>query len=704
MLTPLPDVYAHQSAEDDVSPAVLWLLAGFAVLALLYGVGWQGGWLWHATMLALLLCGCAAYPTEGSAHPPQALACETVLLGLWLSAAIHQGYPLPTLLGWLSPLFLLMAIRLWNDLAHWQQARRHPRAPAWRPTPRALTRPAPVSVRREQPRRADAFLDRVQAQALAQVQDERAHALQQARATYPAVTTSARLDHLVGMAALKAQLLEVGNAIVASRHSGRAPRNGVLLYGEPGNGKTRFAEALAGSLGLRFLAVSFGDVGSRWVNQSAEQLKAIFVAARSQAPCLLFLDEVEAMLADRRQLSSADSESAKTTQVLLTELVAIRQHGVVVVAATNYRDRLDSAAIRDGRFDYKIAIPSPDTAAIVAIVQAGFADECRQTGRTSRVTIDADALASAARRWHGFSAARCDSIGRELAQQARQQRLTVLGTPQLAAALRQVQGNAGRLPASAPSLADLALADGTGASLHSLVTRMRHVAQLETLGASLPAGVLFAGVTRAGKTTAAKALAHTADWAFLATTGTDLLQSADALETLFRQAADCRPCVLFIDEADDLLANRQWGRHSEWTNKFLTLMDGSEHKPQEVLVVVATNYPEQLDPAVLGGGRLTEKILFTVASASQLTTTLTQWLQQLRLPLATDVTHSWLQQQLRGYAIGNLTAILQTVVNAVAARAFHGGDRRIQRADVIAAQHSVDVAASPTVAAEAFHD
>src|SRR5690606_37293577 len=118
-------------------------------------------------------------------------------------------------------------------------------------------------------------------------------------------------------------------------------RNGVLLYGEPGTVKTMFAEALAGELRLPYLAVNIGSVASRWVNQSTEQLMEVFAAARRQAPCVLFLDEFDSLAPDRATMTQSGGEESRLVNAMLAELTSIRGTKVVVVAATNYRNRCD---------------------------------------------------------------------------------------------------------------------------------------------------------------------------------------------------------------------------------------------------------------------------------------------------------------------------------------------------------------------------
>jgi SpoVK/Ycf46/Vps4 family AAA+-type ATPase len=140
-----------------------------------------------------------------------------------------------------------------------------------------------------------------------------------------------------------------------------------LLYGPPGCGKTFVARALAGELGARFATVSLADVLDMWLGQSERNLQALFRAARQAAPCVLFLDELDA-LGQRRSL--ARSPGIRTTvNQLLTELdgVGSDNEGVYVLAATNHPWDVDPALRRPGRLDRTLLVLPPDAEAREAI-------------------------------------------------------------------------------------------------------------------------------------------------------------------------------------------------------------------------------------------------------------------------------------------------------------------------------------------------
>lgn len=143
--------------------------------------------------------------------------------------------------------------------------------------------------------------------------------------------------------------------------------NGVLLYGPPGTGKTYITEALAGELDYNYIEAQASDITSSLVGEAAENMSEMFEVARDNQPCLLFMDEIEAIAAERSGGSQKTmSESQMITQ-FLTEMSETKGEDVVVVSATNLPDEIDGAAWR--RFDERIEVPPPDATARGAILR-----------------------------------------------------------------------------------------------------------------------------------------------------------------------------------------------------------------------------------------------------------------------------------------------------------------------------------------------
>src|SRR5205823_14887773 len=184
-----------------------------------------------------------------------------------------------------------------------------------------------------------------------------------------------RLADVGGMDAVK-QRLEVAflgpmrNPELA-RLYGKSLAGGLLLYGPPGCGKTFVARAVAGELGARFYAVSLADILDHYLGDTEKNVQAIFDTARRNAPCVLFLDEVDAIGHRRSRIGSGWTGLRSAVNQLLAELdsVGADNEGVFVLAATNHPWDVDPALRRPGRFDRTILVLPPDPGAREAILR-----------------------------------------------------------------------------------------------------------------------------------------------------------------------------------------------------------------------------------------------------------------------------------------------------------------------------------------------
>jgi AAA+ superfamily predicted ATPase len=177
---------------------------------------------------------------------------------------------------------------------------------------------------------------------------------------------------------------------------GKSLRGGLMLFGPPGCGKTYIARALAGELDARFISVGLADVLDMWLGESEKRIKELFRAAREHSPCVVFLDEVDALGQKRTHLTHHAAQRGVVNQ-LLSELDGASggNEGVYVLAATNQPWDVDPALLRPGRLDRMVLVLPPDRDARVAILTSKLA------GRP----VDAVDLNSIAVKTEGFSGA-----------------------------------------------------------------------------------------------------------------------------------------------------------------------------------------------------------------------------------------------------------------------------------------------------------
>jgi len=172
------------------------------------------------------------------------------------------------------------------------------------------------------------------------------------------------------------------------KHMGATPPKGILLYGPPGTGKTLLAKAVATESEANFISVKGPEFLSKWVGESEKAVRETFRKARQAAPCVIFLDEIDA-IAPVRGTSSDSGVTERVISQILTEMDGLESlHNVVVIAATNRPDIMDPALMRPGRFDRLVYVPPPGLEARKEILRI------HTKGKPLDDDVDLDKLAS----------------------------------------------------------------------------------------------------------------------------------------------------------------------------------------------------------------------------------------------------------------------------------------------------------------------
>jgi cell division protease FtsH len=192
-----------------------------------------------------------------------------------------------------------------------------------------------------------------------------------------------------------------------TRLGGRIPK-GVLLVGPPGTGKTLLARAIAGEAGAPFFSISGSDFVEMFVGVGASRVRDLFVQGKKNAPCIIFIDEIDAVGRHRGAgLGGGHDEREQTLNALLVEMDGFETNeGVILVAATNRPDVLDPALLRPGRFDRRVVVPRPDVKGREGILKV----HTRKVPTADDVSIDV-----LARQTPGFAGADLENLVNEAA-------------------------------------------------------------------------------------------------------------------------------------------------------------------------------------------------------------------------------------------------------------------------------------------------
>jgi len=466
-----------------------------------------------------------------------------------------------------------------------------------------------------------------------------------------------------------------------------APK-GLLLYGPPGTGKTMLAKAVAGETDAHFIPLSGPEIMSKFYGESEANIRGVFKEAEENAPSIIFIDEIDA-IAPKRSEVTGEVERRVVAQ-LLSLMDGLESRGqVVVIAATNRPNSIDPALRRGGRFDREIEIGVPD--------RQGRMDILQIHSRGMPLAEDVE-LEKIARITHGFVGADIATLVKEAAMSALRTILPKINweeetvPPEVLQdievkqedfdnALAMVEPSAMReVFVESPDIKweEIGgLEDAIQQLKEAVEWPLKYPEVFEAAGIDPPKGILLYGPPGTGKTLLAKAVATESEANFISIKGPEVMskwvgESEKAVREIFRKARQSAPCIVFMDEIDSITPKRGGSHDSGATERvvsqLLTEIDGLS-KLKNVIVIMASNRPDIIDPAILRPGRTDRYVVIDVPNLKARKEIFK--IHTRKMPLADDVDINELAKIADGFSGADIAAAAKEA-GMLAVREFIG--------------------------------
>jgi len=454
------------------------------------------------------------------------------------------------------------------------------------------------------------------------------------------------------------------------------PPKGVLLHGPPGCGKTLMARAVANETAAYFTHITGPEIMGKFYGESEGRLRSVFEEAKTNAPAILFIDEIDAIAPKREEMGGEKQVERRVVAQLLALMDGLESRGeIIVIGATNIPNSLDLALRRPGRFDREIAISIPDQKGRLEILQI------HTRGMPLAQDIDLDKLSQIT---HGFVGADLEALCREAAMNALRKIMpsidfqldeipyeTLLQLEvtmnDFGEALKEVEPSAIREVFVEVPNVNWENVGGLGEVKQKLIEAVEWPLRYPDLfleaNVNPSKGILLSGSPGTGKTLVAKALANESEVNFISIKGPELMskyigESERGVREVFRKAKQASPCILFFDEFDSLVPERGLGDSSQVTERvisqFLTELDGLEEL-KGVLVLAATNRKDLIDSAILRPGRFDFALEFPLPDEKA-----RQEIFEIHIrgkPLASNISLEALAQETEGLAGSDIEVI-----------------------------------------------
>jgi len=472
---------------------------------------------------------------------------------------------------------------------------------------------------------------------------------------------------------------------------------GILLHGTPGTGKTHMAKCLAGELDIKYAEIDIGDLESKFLGEGVENIKRLFEEARDQQPAVVFIDELDAIAADRDSSSGMHEDKKRMVNQLLQEVSSANDTDVdvLVLAATNRPDVVDDAMLRSGRFGTKIEIPLPDADSRWAIFEHELPDAHEQITRERFVQETSSFTASDV-------VDVIDRAGRRAATRStnnnQQPQITEEDIFAAIEALSDEQSRIGDYIEASPDVAfdDIVGMGGLKDVLYDrIIDPLEHPDEYEEFGINVERGFLLYGPPGTGKTHIARCLAGELDVNYVRVSASDLVskwigEGAQNVADLFEEARAHQPTLAFIDEIDAIAGDRnrhQTNSERQMVNQLLDEISQVMDHDDDVIVVGATNRLNAVDDALLRAGRLGEQIKIPAPNAE---TRIKLFESQIGAPFG-DLDGTWIAEQTEGFVASDVVELAEETGRVALRRSRDDGEPdHILQADIDVALEKMD--------------
>jgi SpoVK/Ycf46/Vps4 family AAA+-type ATPase len=476
-----------------------------------------------------------------------------------------------------------------------------------------------------------------------------------------------------------------------AKQFGIEPPRGIMLFGPPGCGKTLLMKALATELNIEMITVKCSDIMSKWYGESESKIAELFKIAKERKPCILFLDELDA-IAKRRDMYAADDVTPRLLSIMLSELDGMDiASGIIVVGSTNKPELVDPALLRPGRFDKILYVPPPDYDERVEIFKIHL--EGRPVGE-----IDLHSLAKKSER---FSGADIANVVKEAASIAMKRMMAskrpdkiqmhdldkILAKAKPSITYRMIEDyeklkmdyERKLIEVKAEkkeiiTFANVGGLDDAKDTIRECVELMKKPDIIEQFKLAPKKGMLLFGPPGCGKTYLVKAIEHEFGVYTQIVYAPELVHTVhteDMIKDIFHRGKENAPSIIFFDDVDALISESSMKSPEvkRAVTQLLTEIDGL--KPTDrVMVIVATNEIDVINAPLFRPGRLDTKIYIPLPGTKDRFEIFKTHLRDV--PTST-INFQILSQKTRGYTCADI----HYVINEAKLMALRAGNTKL---------------------------